>query len=68
MPKTPSAFDLALNGLLGFIQNEMGRGRITAIQSQILTWAAETLEREHRNTITGYEERLEELRADVEVV
>lgn len=58
MGKTPSAFDLAVNGQLGFIQNELGRGRITAIQAQILTRGVEAMEREHANTIAGYEERI----------
>jgi hypothetical protein len=45
---TPSIFDLAVNGLLGFVMNELGRGRMTAIQADLIKEHVGKMETAHK--------------------
>jgi hypothetical protein len=56
----PTAFDLAVNALLGFVANEVGRARMTGIQADILRQLANRLETEHRAAVAGWKARADE--------
>lgn len=49
-------FDEQVNRLLGWVQNEMGRGRLTGVQAAFLSERIAALERTHKDTPIVVEE------------
>lgn len=57
MDKAPTDFELVINGLLGFVMNELGRGRMTAIQADLIKEHVAKLEAAHTLDVANAAER-----------